>query len=80
MSLDIINFAELEDIPPIFIKHCAIVLAQSFTILFNNLLLNGHFSSKWKESYTTSIFKNCVDTDVKKLSLDMHPIRYHKTF
>lgn len=47
-----------DNIPPIFLFHCANSLALPLSIIFNTSLNTGIFPKKWKEARIVPVFKN----------------------
>lgn len=56
--LDISKAAGPDNIPPLFIRKCAISLAVPLTLIFSNSLNSGIFPEKWKEARIVPIYKS----------------------
>ncbi|XP_061379603.1 uncharacterized protein LOC133319395 [Danaus plexippus] len=64
-SLDIAKGTGPDDIPPLFIKRCAVSLAKPLYVIFNKSLSLGEFPSLWKKARVVPIFKSGDKNDIK---------------
>lgn len=52
-------------VPPVFLKKCAVSLADPVAKLFNQSLNNGIFPSIWKTAFVTPVHKSVTKNDIK---------------